>query len=506
MTKGVFIGFRGIGGKLWSDGIDELALALQDQFGWKVAVFNHTRVDWAVRQFSDVTEPLVLIWHSAGKEAASEFARVTGLKIDLGISVDAWLPGEMPGNFERIISVKADAFGRFHVRGGKVNQHIVIEDTTHTTVDDAEKLHDLVKREIAKLSGSNVAKIVDPDQPFYIGEGRQLDEAELVSLAIKHQIPPYLALAATHVETPELEGSWSSGALVTLWEDHVTYRNTSGQLRNRLVNERLAARGWRDLPYPKSPYPSIDRVAAIAGEEVAALSCSWGLFQILGENHRALGFASALEMVRWLAESEHNQFVGWVRFIDSLGLRDALLNEDWHAYSRRYNGSRYAEHDYHGRLSRQANKSAGKYGKGMPVIPDPKTNPLPPVSVTAQDQQLATLRKISTDKLIELIRNATIVLDERYIPEKGSVMAFKGKKPLYKSKTILGIVLLAIAGIYPPAGHVIDMFIPNGSDGAAELQQGIQQLVTAINTTLAAGGALLATWGRLKANEEITLP
>lgn len=236
---------------------------------------------------------------------------------------------------------------------------------------------------------------------FYIGAGQQISEADIVRLARANGIPPYLALACAYKETADLEGSYSSGALNALYEDHVAYRNTNGAIRQRLTDNKLAAKGWRDLPYPSSPYPAIDKCVAIAGVEVAALSSSWGMYQLLGENYAMLGFETAADMVAWLAISEINQFLGWIKFIDATNIRHKLIAEDWDGYSLAYNGKAYKSHNYHKKLQALAVKFALKYGKEVggetPPAPQAATASLPAIEPHKFNIDVDAIKKLAAE-------------------------------------------------------------------------------------------------------------
>lgn len=83
-------------------------------------------------------------------------------------------------------------------------------------------------------------------------------------------------------------------------------------------------------------------------DATAALeSCSWGAFQIMGSNYKALGYASVQEMVRDLSRSERPHLKGFVNFVkaDPVLLK-ALQHQDFTGFAARYNGPEYKENDY----------------------------------------------------------------------------------------------------------------------------------------------------------------
>ena len=87
--------------------------------------------------------------------------------------------------------------------------------------------------------------------------------------------------------------------------------------------------------------------AAIQLDRDAALqSASWGLGQVMGENHRAAGFDNAGQMVDAFVGSEDAQILGMARFIKACGMDAALAKLDWTSFARRYNGPHYAANHY----------------------------------------------------------------------------------------------------------------------------------------------------------------
>ena len=501
---GLYVAFGGLGGDVFSSGLDDIEKTLLP-FDVVTRFYRWSQGRKAALEAMDHDGPIFVAWHSAGAKASSDFAKAFGKPIDIGISVDAWLPGvAVAENYKRVISIQADRMGRFHMHGANVVDKIVIEGTTHTTVDDSKQLHELIRREIVSvMKGPNM------ETPFYIGEGEQVSEAELARLASDHEIPPYLALAATYIESKDLEGSWSSGALVALYEDHIAYKYSSGKVRDALVKARLAARGWRDLPYPPSPYPQIDRCTEIAGPEVAALSTSWGMYQVMGFNFQMLGFDSALDLVEYLKASEKNQFMAWVKTIDEMGVRDALLAEDWAGYARRYNGPKYAAHGYHTRLSALAAKYKEKYGTGLlppvdtPQLPDIPADP-PHVPTPGPGQlTLEALRGLPTQALTQAIRQAsdvikmaTIVIDERQSEsgaESSGEIALKGDatigvEPVKQIWKMIG----AVVGIAVSKAVGAGILPPEVADAAQPVLQGFISPQTVFDLVFAGLGAYFA--------------
>lgn len=141
----------------------------------------------------------------------------------------------------------------------------------------------------------------------------------------------------------------SQGRPKMLFEPHVFWRNLSGEKRSRAVAAGLAYPKWRSGNYPRDSYPRL--VKAMAIDETAALrSASWGLGQILGENHAMVGYDTVQDMVRAFMEDEEEHLEAIVKFLVAAKLDDNLRAHDWVGVARGYNGPAHAKHNYAGRM------------------------------------------------------------------------------------------------------------------------------------------------------------
>ncbi|RXF67672.1 N-acetylmuramidase domain-containing protein [Hansschlegelia zhihuaiae] len=135
-----------------------------------------------------------------------------------------------------------------------------------------------------------------------------------------------------------------------LFEPHVFHRNLFSAARETAVAQGLAYPKWKPGAYPADSYPRLAQALEI--DETAALkAASWGLGQILGENHAAAGFASPQAMVRAFMDDEDAHLESMVRFLVTNGLDDDLREHRWEGLARGYNGPGYATHGYHTRLA-----------------------------------------------------------------------------------------------------------------------------------------------------------
>lgn len=87
--------------------------------------------------------------------------------------------------------------------------------------------------------------------------------------------------------------------------------------------------------------------------EAAMQSTSWGMFQIMGFNHRAAGFQTVGEMVDAFKISEMEQAKGACTFIrNNPPMYRALQKKDWATFAHYYNGKHYKKFNYDARLKK----------------------------------------------------------------------------------------------------------------------------------------------------------
>jgi hypothetical protein len=166
-----------------------------------------------------------------------------------------------------------------------------------------------------------------------------------------------------------------------LFEPHVLYRNLSGAARTRAVSLGLAYAAWKPGAYPSDSYHRLAQALAI--DETAALkACSWGLGQILGENHVAAGYATPQAMVAAFCErGEAEHLAAMVRFIKAKRLDDELRRHDWAGFAKGYNGASYARHGYHTKLAAAYAKWAKiKDTPWSPGMGEPAPDPMVPMT------------------------------------------------------------------------------------------------------------------------------
>lgn len=196
----------------------------------------------------------------------------------------------------------------------------------------------------------------------FLKEQDFVDASKVLSCPITH------VKAVTKIESKG-EGFLLSGRNVILFERHIFYSQLNKILRNKpeLVKSlaqqfKLKDESFASLQqhlivnYPNIYNPKTGgykgtvngveyewerfQQAFSINAQAAALSASYGLFQIMGFNyHLIAGYTSAEDMVDAFAESEKNQLMAFCKFIQaSSGLLKAIRNGDWLTFAILYNG------------------------------------------------------------------------------------------------------------------------------------------------------------------------
>jgi len=193
------------------------------------------------------------------------------------------------------------------------------------------------------------------------GAAQKLVSADFMTVADELDVDSAALRAVLTVETGG-SGFDAAGRPKALFERHYFYKFLADRpdLQADAVGRGLAYPKWGEKPYPKNSDGVYAEISAACDIDLdAALrSTSWGLGQIMGNNHKMVGFDTAEDMVKNAMESELNQLRQMAAFIKAAGLLDELQNKNWAAFSKGYNGPQYAQNQYDVKLADAYNKFA----------------------------------------------------------------------------------------------------------------------------------------------------
>lgn len=184
-----------------------------------------------------------------------------------------------------------------------------------------------------------------------------LNENDYLAFASNMDVPVNHVIGIRKVEAPR--GAFdATGKPSILYERHKFRDNTTPVGVFNSSNPILSG-----PPYGAGGYGSYSSQwgklldACALDPEAAFRACSWGAFQVLGENARAIGYESAFDMALSLVDGEGANLEMFRRFIMSNHLIDkfrACIPGDPGScvpFVRAYNGPGFREFNYHVKLA-----------------------------------------------------------------------------------------------------------------------------------------------------------
>lgn len=191
---------------------------------------------------------------------------------------------------------------------------------------------------------------------------KRLVEQDFLNAAKILHVDVAVIRAVTEVESLG-SGFLSTGQPKILFERHVMYRQikplmTASELlqvqskHSNLVNPHGGGYATGATADIRGIAEHQRLVAARKISNWSALkSCSWGMFQIMGFHWQLLGYASPVDFVLQMSESETKQLEAFCRFVQSnIQMLNALRVQDWEKFAQLYNGKNYKANGYHTKL------------------------------------------------------------------------------------------------------------------------------------------------------------
>jgi hypothetical protein len=205
---------------------------------------------------------------------------------------------------------------------------------------------------------------------------KKLTDFQIQRTALRYNLETATIKAVCEVESPN-GGFDDENNLIFLFEPHIFYQELCKVVPEVRVIEMMKqhptilSKKWNRALYPplirftnrKIDWTSTMKlrrevlsVAIIICErlkvktEIAYLSASWGMFQIMGFNYELAGYPDVVSMVHDYFDGEGKQLKSFTIFLDKRNLLDELQRKDWASFARGYNGPRYAENQYDTKL------------------------------------------------------------------------------------------------------------------------------------------------------------
>jgi hypothetical protein len=177
-----------------------------------------------------------------------------------------------------------------------------------------------------------------------------LTEADFERAAIALNCETCCIKAVAEVEAAG-QGFIADGRPAILYEAHRFHAHTKGAHAGAKDRRgvALSSPSWNRSLYGATGAAQHARYedARALNADAANKACSWGLFQIMGENHKVCGFDTSQAFVdaMWTggASAHLDAFVG---FIKGNKLDGHLRTKNWASFARGYNGPSYAQNNY----------------------------------------------------------------------------------------------------------------------------------------------------------------
>jgi hypothetical protein len=179
---------------------------------------------------------------------------------------------------------------------------------------------------------------------------RTLTDADFARAAKELNVEEAAIRAVAEVEAAGA-GFLPDGRPSILYEAHIFHKETGG--KHAGAKDRrgvaLSSPSWNKNLYGATGAAQHARYedARALNPDAANKACSWGTFQILGQNHKACGFDSSQEFVdaMWTGGASAH-LDAFVKFIKANNLDGSLRNKQWATFARGYNGPGYAQNAY----------------------------------------------------------------------------------------------------------------------------------------------------------------
>jgi hypothetical protein len=181
----------------------------------------------------------------------------------------------------------------------------------------------------------------------FSGPATPLDDTAIADAAKK--LGCEVAAVRAVIDVESRGGFLPDGRPKILFERHYFSRLTKG--RFDASHPGISNGKWGG--YGASGGHQYDRLneAAALDRDAALRSASWGLFQIMGDHCKTLGYADAEAFVAAMVSGEAAQLDAFVAFVKKNKLDDELIRHDWAGFARGYNGPAYRENRYDTKLA-----------------------------------------------------------------------------------------------------------------------------------------------------------
>lgn len=179
-------------------------------------------------------------------------------------------------------------------------------------------------------------------------QSKLLTERDYQLVSIETGLDIGLLKAVGNVEVGE--SSFFSGGPKILFEGHYFYRLTDGKYAQShpsicYKNQSQARYGTYSGELEKL------KLACSLNEDAALKSASWGRFQIMGLNHKHVGWPTIQSFVEDMRTSERYHLKAFIGYLEYRKLTPVLKAKNWELFARQYNGPDFKKNNYDVKLA-----------------------------------------------------------------------------------------------------------------------------------------------------------
>lgn len=169
------------------------------------------------------------------------------------------------------------------------------------------------------------------------GDTTLLAEAHIEAASVEYDVPAAHIGAVCDVEASGRGFDLSTKLPLILFEPHWFRKLTGGK---HDAAAPTVSHAYKARPYPRSQSERwVQMTTATALDPSAALqSASWGLFQVMGFNHRLCGYDDPFTFALAMGAGEKWHLHAAMKFIRAKGALEALRFGRWEEFERLYNG------------------------------------------------------------------------------------------------------------------------------------------------------------------------
>ncbi len=190
---------------------------------------------------------------------------------------------------------------------------------------------------------------------------KKLTDEQITELANKHNISVRALKAVIKVECGNGNGFYKNGKPKILFERHIFWRLLgkikwwSKRKEFSRIYPSLCNKSWGGYnSHNRDQHLRLEIASNLVDsdqlKEIALMSCSWGLGQVMGYHYEKLGYKSIQEFVDKMNESEEQQLEAMIRFLEVNNLIDCLNKQKWASFALAYNGKAYKKNRYDKKL------------------------------------------------------------------------------------------------------------------------------------------------------------